>query len=133
MGFSIKYNNKFAHGDGTTKGRDGAGTRQVHRRTTEDCNEATEAADAGGLTLRGSATGRAETATAGAASERVGLRGDLAASGQEGDNEAETTGADGYAEARQSHSGQPEGRQETVGGGGGIGGINLAKAGSAER
>ena len=35
-------------------------------------------ADAGGETLRGSAAGRAETATAGTASERVDLRGDMA-------------------------------------------------------
>ena len=61
------------HGDGTTRGRDGAGTRQVHRGTKEDSTEATEAADAGGRTLRGSTTGCAETATAGAASERVDL------------------------------------------------------------
>ena len=100
---------------------------------TENTTEATEAADAGGLTLRGSATGRAETATARAASERVDLRGDLEASGRAGDDEAETTGSDGDAETRQSHPGQPEGGQETESGGGGIGGRNITKGGSAER
>ena len=56
--------------------------------------------DAGGRTLRGYTTGRAKTATAGAASERVDLRGDLAASGRAGNDEAEATGADGDAETR---------------------------------
>ena len=65
---------------------------------TEDPTEPPKAVDAGGLTLRGYATGRAETATAGAASERVDLQGDLEASGQAGDDEAETTGSDGDAE-----------------------------------
>ena len=61
------------------------------------------------------------------------LRGDLEASGRAGDDEAETTGADGDAETRQSNSGQPEGRQETAGGGVGIGGRNFTKGESAER
>ena len=61
------------------------------------------------------------------------LRGDLAASGQTGYDEAETTGADGDAETRQGHPVQPEGRQETAGGGGGDGGRNLTTGGSAKR
>ena len=109
------------------------GAHQVHRGVTETPTEATEAADAGGLTLRGSAEGHAETATAGAASERVDLRGDLETSGRAGDDEAESKGSDGDAETRQSHSGQPEGGQETAGGGGGIGSRNINKGGSAER
>ena len=42
-------------------------------------------------------------------------------------------GADGDAEARQSHTGQHEGRQETAGGGGGDGGRSPTTGGSAER
>ena len=86
------------HGYGTTQGRDGAGTYQVHRGTKEDPIETTKEADAGGRNLQGSKTGLAETATAGAASEHVDLRGDLAACGRTGHDAAEDTGADGVAE-----------------------------------
>ena len=84
------------------------------------------------LTLQGSAAGRAETATAGAASERLDLQGDLAARGRTGHDAAEDTGADGVAEARQSHTGQHEGRQKAAGVGGGDGGRTPATGGSAE-
>ena len=100
---------------------------------TEATTEATKAADAGGLTLRGSAAGRAETATAGAALERVDLRRYLETSGRAGDDEAKIKGSDGDAETRQSHPGQLEGGQETAGGGGGIGGRVITKGGSAKR
>ena len=75
---------------------------------------------------------RAEIATAGTASERVDLRGDLAARGRTGYDAAEATGADGDAETRQSHPGQPEGRQETAGGGGGDDGRSPTTGGSAK-
>ena len=78
-------------------------------------------------------TGRAETATAGAASERVDLRGDLAARWGTGHDVAEITGADGIAEARPIHTGQNEERQKAAGGGGGDGGRKHATGGSAER
>ena len=90
-------------------------------------------ADAGGQTLRGSAAGRAETRTAGTSSERVDLRGDLAACRRAGHDAAEITGADGTAEAWTSDTGQPEGRPKTAGGGGGDGNRRHASGGSAER
>ena len=71
--------------------------------------------------------------SAGTASERVDLRGDLAARIRAGHNAAEITGADGTAEARSSDTGQPEGRPKTVGGGGGDGDRGHASGGSAER
>ena len=53
--------------------------------------------------IKGSAAGRAETAAAGTSSERVDLRGDLAARRRAGRDAAEITGADGTAEARLSN------------------------------
>ena len=69
------------YGGGTAEGRDGEGTHKVHHGEATDTADATKAANEGGHTLRRSATGRAETALAGTAQERVDLRRDLETSG----------------------------------------------------
>ena len=75
----------------------------------------------------------AETATAGTASERVDLRGDLAAHRRAGNDATEGTGADGNAEARAGDPGESEGRSEAEGGGGGDGDRGTTQGGSAGR
>ena len=64
---------------GILRGGTAKAHKKIRRGKEEGSHADTATADEGGRTLRGSAAGRAETATAGTASERVDLRGDLAA------------------------------------------------------
>ena len=103
-------------------GRDDAGPHQVHCGEETDNADATKITHEGGHALRRSAAGRAKTALARTAQERVGLRRDLETCGRAGYGEERAKGTEEDAEARPRNTGQPKGIQETAGGGGGEGG-----------